>query len=62
MKTTNKIEQEIDQIRLQIYEKTKKMTTEQLTEYYQKSGEESARKYGFKIVPSANRKTALSKK
>ena len=57
MKTTNNIEQEIDQIRLQIYEKTKNMTPEQLTAYYQKSGEQSAKKYGFKIVPT---RTALS--
>ena len=53
MKTPNTIEQEINQIRLSIYEKTKDMTPTQLTEYYRKSGEASAKKYGFKIVASA---------
>jgi hypothetical protein len=56
MKTTNVIEKEVNQIRLQIYEKTKDMTPAQLTSYYRKSGEESAKKYGFKIVASANEK------
>jgi hypothetical protein len=54
MKTINNIEQEVDQIRLRIYEKTKDMTPAQLTAYYRKSGEASAKKYGFKIVASAN--------
>ena len=52
MNTTRKIEQEVNQIRLQIYEKTKDMTPSQLTEYYRKSGETSAHKHGFKIVAS----------
>jgi hypothetical protein len=47
MKTTDTIEQEIDQIRLQIYERTKNMTPAQLTEYYVKSGKASSQKYGF---------------
>jgi hypothetical protein len=54
MKTTNTIEQEVNQIRLRIYEKTKNMTPEQLTAYYQKSGEDSAKKYGFRIIAGAN--------
>jgi len=54
MKTTNNIEQEINQIRLQIYEETKDMSPAQLTAYYQKSGEDSAKKYGFRIIVSAN--------
>ena len=44
------IETEVDEIRLRIYEKTKHMTREEEKEYYRKSGEESAKKYGFKIV------------
>ena len=56
MKTTNPIEQEIDQIRLRIYEKTKNMTPAQLTAYYRKSGEESAKKYGFRIVDNVKEK------
>ena len=54
MKKANTIEQEIDQIRLQIFEKIKDMTPEQHIEYYKKSGEASAKKYGFTIVASAN--------
>ncbi|MDR1319847.1 MAG: hypothetical protein LBK56_00225 [Gracilibacteraceae bacterium] len=53
MKNSNVIEQEINQIRLNIYEKTKDMTPQQLTEYYRKSGEASAQKYGFKLLESA---------
>ncbi|MCL1834312.1 MAG: hypothetical protein FWG49_07410 [Leptospirales bacterium] len=58
MRTANTIEQEIDKIRLKIYEKTKGMTPAQLTEYYKKSGEASAKKYGFKIVAGAEKKTS----
>jgi len=57
MKTPDTIEQEVNQIRLQIYERTKGMTPAQLTEYYKNSGEASSRKYGFKIISSANEKT-----
>jgi len=32
------------------------MTPEQLTEYYRKSGEAAAKKYGFKIASSAKEK------
>jgi len=56
MKIYNSIEQEVNKIRIQIYEKTKDMTPEQLTEYYRKSGESSAKKYGFKIVANAKEK------
>ena len=52
----NIIEQEIDQIRLDIYEKTKNMTPAQLTEYYKKSTEATIKKYGFKIVDNAKNK------
>jgi len=53
MKTPNTIEEEINQIRLQIYEKAKDMIPAQLIEYYLRSGEASSKKYGFKIVASA---------
>ena len=56
MKTISPIEQEVNQIRIHIYEKTKDMTPAELTEYYRKSGEASAEKYGFKIVASAKEK------
>jgi hypothetical protein len=54
--TTNSIEQEINEIRLKIYEKTKDMTPEQLTEYYKQSTEATIKKYGFKIVANAKDK------
>jgi len=53
MKTTSPIEQEVNQIRLKIYERTKDMTPEQLTEYYKQSTEATIKKYGFKTVASA---------
>ena len=49
MKTPNTIQDEIDEIRLRIYERTKNMTPSEITEYYRKSGEATAKKYGFKI-------------
>jgi len=53
MKLISNVEHEVNQIRLKIYEKTKDMTPAQLTEYYRRSGEAAAKKYGFKIVASA---------
>jgi hypothetical protein len=53
MKQISNAEQEVNQIRLAIYEKTKNMSAAELTEYYRQSGEESAKKYGFSIVASA---------
>ena len=50
MKTPNTIEQEINEIRVKIYERTKDMTPQQRVEYYRKSGEASAKKYGFKVI------------
>jgi len=57
MKTISKIEQEVNQIRLAIYEKIKDMTPAQVTDYYRKSGEATAKKYGFKIIESARERT-----
>ena len=54
MRTRNPIENELDAIRLRIYEETKWMTSEELSNYYRKSGEAAARKYGLKRVPGAN--------
>jgi hypothetical protein len=53
MKTISKIEQEVNQIRLGIYEKTKDMTPAQLTEYYRKSTDDTINKFGFKVIASA---------
>ena len=52
-KKPNTIEDEIDKIRLEIYEETKDMTPEQYLAYYRKSGEVAAKKFGFKIYASA---------
>jgi len=54
MKTINKIEQEINQIRLQIYEETKDLTPAELKERYRKIEEEATQKYGFKFVENVN--------
>ena len=54
MKTPNTIEQEVNQIRLEIYETTKDMTPAQLTEYYRQSTEDVISKYGFRVVTSAH--------
>jgi len=50
MKTYKTVEQEINQIRLKIYEETKDMTPEEYTERVRKIGEEAAKKYGFQRV------------
>jgi hypothetical protein len=59
MSTISKVEQEVNKIRLGIYEKTKDMNPEQLSEYYRKSTEATVKKYGFKIV--ANTKDTANK-
>ena len=53
MKTINKIEQEVNQIRLSIYAETKDMTPAQRAERVKKIGEAAAKKYDFKRVGSA---------
>jgi hypothetical protein len=52
--TNRSIEQEINEIRLKIYEKTKDMTPSQLTDYYKQSTEATIKKYGFKVIANAN--------
>ena len=53
MKTYKTIEQEVNQIRLKIYEETKNLSPEQYTERVRKIGESAAKKYGFRRVTSA---------
>ena len=57
MKTISTIEQEVNQIRLAIYEKIKDMTPSQITEYYRQSTEATIQKYGFKVIANAKEKT-----
>jgi len=59
MRTPNTIEDEINQIRLKIYEETKDMTSAQITEYYSKSAEAAFKRIGYKMVvinPQGHRK------
>ena len=53
MKTPNTIEQEINKIRLEIYEETKNMTVQERVERVNRIGEAAAIKYGFQRVISA---------
>ena len=53
MKMYKTVEQEVNQIRLQIYEETKDLTPEQYTKRVRKIGEEAAKKYGFQRVANA---------
>jgi len=53
IKTISHVEQEVNQIRLKIYEETKDMTPAQRVERISKIGEAAAKKYGFKRVASA---------
>jgi len=46
------VEQEVNQIRLRIYEETKDLSPEQYTERVRRIGEEAARKYGIRRVTS----------
>ncbi|MCL2088766.1 MAG: hypothetical protein FWH14_04725 [Oscillospiraceae bacterium] len=52
MTTPNTIEQELNKIRLQIYEETKNMTVRERVERVNRIGETAAKKYGFKRVAS----------
>ena len=56
MKTISPIEQEINQIRLNTYEKTKDMTPAELTKYYKESTKDTIKKYGFKVIANAHEK------
>ena len=57
MKTISPIEQEVNQIRLAIYEKTKDMTPAQRAERTNKIAEAAAKRYGFKIIANAKERT-----
>ena len=57
MKNPNTIEQEINQIRLQIFEETKNMTVQERVARVNKIGEEAAKKYGFKRIARVKERT-----
>ncbi len=50
------IEEEINQIRLQLYEETKDLTYEERTKRSNELGKRLAEQYGFKIATPADRK------
>jgi hypothetical protein len=54
VKTIKTIEQEVNQIRLKIYEETRDLTPEQYTERVRRIGENAAKKYGFQHIANAN--------
>ena len=54
MKPINSIEQEIDKIRLEIYEETKNMTLSERNERLERIVDTAQKQYGFKRADSAN--------
>ena len=56
MKTTKTIEQEINRIRLEIYEETKNMTLKQRNERLGKIVNSAQKEFGFKRIASAKEK------
>ncbi|MCL1984266.1 MAG: hypothetical protein FWG58_02555 [Methanomassiliicoccaceae archaeon] len=46
---TSKIEKEVNEIRLQIYEEIKDMTPQEQSDYFRKREEAIVREYGFKV-------------
>jgi hypothetical protein len=60
MNSIKTVEQEVNQIRLSIYEETKNMNPMQLTEYYKKNTDAAIKKYGFRVVASAKDEKKIS--
>jgi len=56
MAKTNRVEDEIDAIRLKIYEETKNMTREEANKRLRDQTLKLAEEYGFKIVPTVKKK------
>jgi hypothetical protein len=50
MKTKNTIEEDLDAIRDQLYEKTKDMTVEERCDYFNSRAQEAMREYGFSFA------------
>ena len=55
----NVIEQDINRIRLEIYEETKGMTPEQRVEHTRKATDETIKKYGLKVVEKAPHRVSV---
>ena len=56
MMKNNPIEQDLNRIRLEIYNETKGMTPEQRVEHTRKVTEGTVKKYNFKVVKSTSRR------
>ena len=56
METTRTIEDEIDEIRLKIYEETKHMTHAEFNAYIREGAEAVAKEFGFEIVSLPRKK------
>jgi hypothetical protein len=54
MKAIKKVEEEINQIRLKIYEETKDLTPEQYRERLDRITKAAVQKYGIRVVISAH--------
>jgi hypothetical protein len=50
MKINNSIDDEINKIRIDLYEKTKNMSLEEFQDYFSTRAEVTAKKYGFTIA------------
>jgi len=59
MKIDNDFEQEVNQIRLALYEETKNMTPAEVNEYYRKSTDDVMKEYGFRVVTQITAKQAM---
>jgi len=58
MKKINTIEQDVNKIRLAIYEETKNMTMQERRERLEKVTNPAIQKYGLKVIPNAGSKVA----
>ena len=59
MNAIRKIEEDVNQIRLAIYEETRTLTPAQRAERTNKIAEAAAKKYGFKIIKSAKERATV---
>ena len=57
METYKIVEQEVNQIRLIIYDKTMNLTPEQYTDRVRKIGDEAVKKYGYQRVTGTGERT-----
>jgi hypothetical protein len=55
--TISPVEQELDAIRIKLYEETKDMTTSERVTYLRKKAEDGLRASGYKYVPTSDKGT-----